>query len=159
MSDTELGKRDPTTQGTIIEETITTTTIHRTTNTTKKLKTSKEEYTVREADYDPLDNLIERDGEDSSDHTSINSDNFDEAGFLNFMKKNLERGDATGEFGFASQDEDEEDFKSEDDLEDGDEVEPQPVDDDGSDEDDDKYIDSDKGEEEENEFNDEEDYE
>lgn len=156
MSDTELGKRDPTTQGTIIEETITTTTIHRTTNTTKKLKTSKEEYTVREADYDPLDNLIERDGEDSSDHTSINSDNFDEAGFLNFMKKNLERGDATGEFGFDSQDED---FKSEDDLEDGDEVEPQPVDDDGSDEDDDKYIDSDKGEEEENEFNDEEDYE
>jgi hypothetical protein len=61
-------------------------------------KKKDKNFTVREADFDPLDDIIVRDGEDSSDHTSYNSETFDKDDFLAYMKKNLARGDGKAEF-------------------------------------------------------------
>lgn len=90
----------------------------------KALKKKDREFTVKESDFDPIDNVIIKDGEESSEHESYNSENFDEEDFMNYVKKNLDRGDARAElddYKFGQEEEEEEDEDYDEDYKDYDE--------------------------------------
>ncbi len=78
--------------------------------TSNKGKDKDGDFTVKETDFDPRDQIILNDGEVSSEHSSYNDDNFNPEDFMNFVKKSM----ASGNFDMEESDGADEDLEEED---------------------------------------------